>query len=175
MFPPCLASPRLALPFLSVSCSFRFPHVSPFVKKPESQVASVSLAFHAPTAFFLPARNLQETSAVYVGNGSGDVVVAYLSAAELAELSGDANGPVPCQRRANHNPYRAVRVELTQQAAKISLQVACRAQRKAAARAGAQEGAPASRPRWAQAVGRFSAGQWFPRPRNGVVPAYEPL
>lgn len=73
---------------------------------------------------------------VYVGNGSGDVIAAHLSRAELAELSGHANGPVSCQRRSNHNPYRAVRVELSQQAAHISFQAACRAQRKVAAKAG---------------------------------------
>lgn len=81
---------------------------------------------------------------VYVGNASGDIIAAHLSRAELAMLSGDANGPVPCQRRANHNPYRAVRVELTQDAAHISLQVACRAQRQAAVKAGT-EGARAMR------------------------------
>lgn len=73
---------------------------------------------------------------VYVGNGSGDIVAAHLSRAELAELSGHATGPVPCQRRPNHNPYRAVRVELSQQTADISFQAACRAQRMAAAKAG---------------------------------------
>lgn len=71
---------------------------------------------------------------VYVGNGSGDIVAAHLSRAELAELSGAANGPVPCQPRPNHN--RAVRVELSQHAAHVSFEAACRAQRKAAAKAG---------------------------------------
>ena len=83
---------------------------------------------------------------VYVGNGSGDIVAAYLSRAELAELSGHAKGPVPCQRRANHNPYRAVRMELSQQAAHISFQAACRAQRKVATKAGAR-GARATKQR----------------------------
>lgn len=85
---------------------------------------------------FLPKHRMSEGTVVYVGNGRGDIVAAHLSRAELVELSGDANGPVPCQRRPNHNPYRAVRVELTQQAAHISLQAACRAQRQAAAKAG---------------------------------------
>lgn len=73
---------------------------------------------------------------VYVGNGSGDIVAAHLTRAELAKLSGDANGPVPCQRRPNHNPYRAVRMELTPQASNISIQAARRTQRRAAAKAG---------------------------------------
>ncbi|CAM9206262.1 unnamed protein product [Scytosiphon promiscuus] len=75
-----------------------------------------------------------EVTVLYAGNGSGDVVVAHLSPNELAELSGDAGGPVPCQRRDNHNPYRAVRVKLTPQAARISFQAACRAQGRAVGR-----------------------------------------
>ncbi|CAM9705457.1 unnamed protein product, partial [Ectocarpus sp. 4 AP-2014] len=75
----------------------------------------------------------EETTLIYVGNGNGDIVVAHLSPTELAELSGAAKGPVPCQRRPNHNPYRAVRVELTPQVARFSLQAACRAQKQAAA------------------------------------------
>lgn len=78
-----------------------------------------------------------EIAIIYVGNGSGDIVAAHLSLTELAELSGDSKGPVPCQRRANHNPYRAVRVELTPHASRISLQTACRAQRQAAVGGGA--------------------------------------
>eukprot|EP00903_Cladosiphon_okamuranus_P012920 g12063.t1 len=81
-------------------------------------------------------REEEDVSVVYVGNGSGDIVAAHLSRAELAELSGDAKGPVPCQRRPNYNPYRAVRVELRRHAAHVSLQAACSAQRKAAAKAG---------------------------------------
>lgn len=69
-------------------------------------------------------------------------MAAHLSRAELAELSGEANGPVASQRRPNHNPYRAVRVELSQQAASISFQAACRAQRKAAAKAGTGGASP---------------------------------
>eukprot|EP00752_Nemacystus_decipiens_P009657 g8628.t1 len=88
-----------------------------------------------------------EVTVVYAGNGSGDIIAAYLSRAELAELSGHANGPVPCQRRPNHNPYRAVRVELSQQAAHISFQAACRAQRKAATK-GATGGARATKQRF---------------------------
>lgn len=88
---------------------------------------------------------------IYVGNGSGDIVAAHLSPTELAELSGVAKGPVPCQRRPNHNPYRAVRVELTPQTARFSLQVACRAQKKAAVggnrAAGVAEGVHADMPR----------------------------
>lgn len=69
---------------------------------------------------------------MYCGNERGDILVANLSPSELAELSGDAKGPVPCQRRTNHNPYRAVRVALSPQNAMISFKSACRAQRKAA-------------------------------------------
>lgn len=80
---------------------------------------------------------LPEITVIYVGNRSGDIVAAHLSLAELATLSGDSKGPVPCQRRTNHNPYRAVRVELTPQASQMSLQAACRAQRQAAVGGGA--------------------------------------
>ncbi|CAM9150457.1 unnamed protein product, partial [Hapterophycus canaliculatus] len=73
-----------------------------------------------------------EKTLLYAGNGSGDIIVAHLSPNELADLSGNAKGPVPCQRRANYNPYRAVHVELTPQAERISLQAACRAQGRAA-------------------------------------------
>lgn len=92
-----------------------------------------------------------ETTLIYVGNGNGDIVAAHLSPTELAELSGDAKGPVPSQRRPNHNPYRAVRVELTPQVARLSLQAACHAQKQAAAggngEAGVAGGVHANMPR----------------------------
>ncbi|CAM9375604.1 unnamed protein product, partial [Ectocarpus fasciculatus] len=75
----------------------------------------------------------EETTVIYVGNGSGDIVAAHLSPTELAELSGAAKGPVSSQRPPTYNPYRAVRVKLTPQAARFSLQTACRAQKMAAA------------------------------------------
>ena len=43
-------------------------------------------------------------------------------------LSGAAKGPVPCQRRINHNPNRAVRFKLTPQVANNSLREARRTQ-----------------------------------------------
>lgn len=77
-----------------------------------------------------------DVTVIYVGNERGDILAAHLSPSELAELSSDARGPVPCQRRSNHNPYRAVRVKLTPQKASVSFQSACRAQRQAVAGAG---------------------------------------
>lgn len=73
-----------------------------------------------------------ETTIIYAGNERGNIVAAYLTTGELTALTGDAQGPLSCQRRANHNPYRAVRVALAPQQASISLRAAYRAQRKAA-------------------------------------------
>lgn len=67
---------------------------------------------------------------IYAGNERGDILAIHLSPSELATLCGEETGPVPCQRRANHNPYRHVRVKLTPQTAYISLRAACRAQRQ---------------------------------------------
>lgn len=67
---------------------------------------------------------------IYAGNERGDIVATRLSPSELATLCGEAQGPVPCQRRPNHNPYRHVRVKLTPQNANISLRAAFRAQRQ---------------------------------------------
>lgn len=76
---------------------------------------------------------------VYSGNESGDIVAVHISPPELTALSGEAGGPVPCQRSANHNPYRAVRVRLTPHKANTSWQTACRAQRQASALVGSSE------------------------------------
>ncbi|CAB1110919.1 unnamed protein product [Ectocarpus sp. CCAP 1310/34] len=112
-----------------------------------------------------------ETTLIYVGNGNGDIVAAHLSPTELAELSGPAKGPVPCQRRPNHNPYRAVRVELTPQVARFSLQAACRVQKQAAAggngEAGVAGGVHADMPRRRQ-KGSSSDGVG---PNNFAVPS----
>ena len=70
---------------------------------------------------------------IYVGTGRGDVMAAHLSLSDLVALSGDAKGPVLCQRRANHNPNRAVRFKLTPRAANSSLRDARHAQEAHAA------------------------------------------
>lgn len=75
--------------------------------------------------FFYPDAT---TVVIYVGNARGDILAAHLSLSDLAALSGDSQGPVPCQRRANHNPNRAVRFKLTARAANSSLRDARHAQ-----------------------------------------------
>lgn len=78
----------------------------------------------------LQLRLTSEASTIYAGNEYGDIVALHLSSSELTALTEDKRGPVACQRRANHNPYRAVRVKLTTRQAEISLRAAYRAQRK---------------------------------------------
>lgn len=63
-------------------------------------------------------------------------------------LSGEAQGPVSSQRRANHNPYRAVSVTLTPQKEDISRKAACRAQRQVAFECAGSSGLKRSGPRW---------------------------
>lgn len=68
---------------------------------------------------------------LYVGNERGDIIVAHLTHSELAALSGEDGGCLPCQRGTNHNPYRTVHVKLAPYEAKMSLHTAVRKQRLA--------------------------------------------
>lgn len=57
--------------------------------------------------------------------------MAHLTHSELAALSGEAGGRLPCQGGTNHNPYRTVHVKLAPHQAKMSMHAAVRKQRLA--------------------------------------------